>query len=347
MKPTTLSTVALQGFAFTLTLLKKLDPEGRLHQACGQLQLAFNAQEQKRQDKLFKQLHNDKQYDQLQFLDATAASTKANIDLSAGGLYLPEAGWVKPQAFCEALTQSKLITKSLSTGAIKLIQTSRRWQVLLDNSNTLDADIVVICNANDVETFDQCKNLPITAVRGQVNYFNENVLSKQLKTVVCSDHYLSPSIDGIHSIGTSYAPNDDDKHISDADTRANMLALDKISSPLFNSIDMSAMTGRVAWRSATRDFLPLAGQLLDDSYMLATKPRHNASPADLPWLNGLYINAGHGSKGMITAPLCGELIANLVNNEPLCLASTIASKLNPSRFTMRSLGLKELANALC
>ena len=28
-----------------------------------------------------------------------------------------------------------------------------------------------------------------------------------------------------------------------------------------------------------------------------------------PWLDGLYVNSGHGSRGLITAPLSGELLA--------------------------------------
>jgi tRNA 5-methylaminomethyl-2-thiouridine biosynthesis bifunctional protein len=287
----------------------------------------------------------------LQFLDASKASDLAGIKLNKGGLYLPQAGWLKPQAFCKTLTRSRLITKVTSTNALELKKINNRWQALLNNDEALEADIVVICNANDVKQFEQSKNIAITSVRGQVNFFPENPISKQIKTVICSDHYLSPAIDSIHSIGTSYAANDFNANLSDQDTRANLHALRKISSPLFDAIKMQNVTGRVAWRSATKDYLPLAGQLLDDVKMFEIKPRYNAEPKSLPWINGLYINAGHGSKGMITAPLCGELVAILANNEPLSngslsLDAAIASTLNPSRFTMRALALKQLASAL-
>ena len=106
------------------------------------------------------------------------------------------------------------------------------------------------------------------------------------------------------------------------------------------------MQGRVAWRSATPDYMPLAGQLLDDEKLRAKPPRYNANPADLPWLKGLYVNAGHGSKGMITAPICGELIACLICNSALPTDTKLASRLNPSRFLLRELGLKQLANSL-
>ena len=147
----------------------------------------------------------------------------------------------------------------------------------------------------------------------------------------------------MHSIGTSYAPNDLNPAISNHDTLANMLALKKISSDIFDSVNQSKITGRVAWRSATKDYMPLAGQLIVEQALRKSPPRYNDDPRDLPWLKGLYVNAGHGSKGMITAPICGELIANLVTTEPLVINQAIASKLNPSRFLLRDLGLKKIA----
>jgi len=58
------------------------------------------------------------------------------------------------------------------------------------------------------------------------------------------------------------------------------------------------------------------------------------------------MNAGHGSKGMITAPICGELIARLASNEALSIDKKLTSKLNPSRFLLRELGLKQLSQTL-
>jgi tRNA 5-methylaminomethyl-2-thiouridine biosynthesis bifunctional protein len=92
--------------------------------------------------------------------------------------------------------------------------------------------------------------------------------------------------------------------------------------------------------------MPLAGQLLDKTEVRAKPPRYNAKPNNLPWLTGLYVNTGHGSKGMITAPLCAELIACLASNSALPLDTKLASKLNPSRFLLRELSLKQLAASL-
>jgi tRNA 5-methylaminomethyl-2-thiouridine biosynthesis bifunctional protein len=338
-----LSRIASHGFAFTLALLKQLPNNESLVQLCGQIQLAYNQREQDKQTALLEVMH---QHPNFQLLSAVEASEKANIKLPFGGLYLPESGWLKPQLFCQALIQSDLIKHHFSNEVVSINEHATQWQVALANEHSLTADIVVLCNANAISQFESCKHVPITPVKGQVNFFKENTTSKTISAVICSDHYLSPSVDGLHSVGTSYAPNDLKPNISAQDTNANLQALKKISPTIFNSINQSEVTGRVAWRSATRDYLPLAGQIIDAQALRKAPPRYNDKPRDLPWLKGLYINAGHGSKGMITAPLCGELIANLVINEPLTIEQSLASKLNPSRFLLRDMGLKQIAQNL-
>ena len=339
VKPTKQSALALQGYEFTLNLLKNLPNHADFFDACGQLQLAFDAREAARQQQV--SLQNN-----VQLLSAAQACEIAGITLSLGGLYIPQAGWVRPAALCHALASLPLVTTITATNALKIEKKSNAWQVALEQNKVLEADLVVICNANDIRQFPQCNSAKITPVRGQINFFAQNIFSQNIKTIICSDHSLSPAVAGLHTIGTSYAPNDANPQISDADTRENLNALRKISVELYQAIDINSMQGRVAWRSATLDYMPLAGQMLDDAELRANPPRYNANPESLPWLSGLYVNAGHGSKGMITAPLCGELIACLATNNALPMDAKLTSSLNPSRFLLKELGLKQLAASL-
>ncbi|MNE97448.1 tRNA 5-methylaminomethyl-2-thiouridine biosynthesis bifunctional protein MnmC [compost metagenome] len=56
-----------------------------------------------------------------------------------------------------------------------------------------------------------------------------------------------------------------------------------------------------------------------------------------PWLDGLYINSGHGSRGLITAPLSGELLAAWLDAEPLPVPRDVAEACHPNRFALRLL----------
>ncbi len=344
IKPTPANQLALQGFAFTLTLLNQLPDSGDYFDACGQIQLAFNAREQTKQLALIDKVETS--FLKIQSLSAKEVSTIAGILLKTGGLYLPQAGWVKPQALCRALCSSPLISIVTSMVALSIQRQGDFWQVTGVNHPSYEADIVVICNANDIKQFHQCASAAITPVRGQLNWFKSSAESEKIKAIICSDHHLSPAVDGWHCVGTSYAANDLRADISPKDTQQNLAALQKISPEIYKYLHAGSVQARVGWRSQTLDYMPLAGQLLDEDRLRKYPPRYNAKPESLPWLKGLYVNAGHGSKGMITAPLCGELIAGLATTSRLIIDSQLASKLNPSRFLLRELGLKQLANSL-
>lgn len=335
-KPDSASLLALQGFEFTLRLTEKHPNAADFFSACGMIQLAFNSREQARQLAL-KNAH---------ILDAKSASEIAGISLENGGLYLPRAGFVRPEPLCSKLSSHALITTVFLSEILNIEKHANYWQVFAEKNGDFSADLVVICTANDIKQFAQCQSAKITPVRGQVNFFAENAISQTLKTIVCSDHFISPAVAGLHSIGTSYAPNNLSADLSESDTHANLQALRKISAELFESAKNLNISGRVAWRSQTLDYLPLAGQLLDEKKLRKNPPRYNANSADLPWLEGLYVNAGHGSKGMITAPICGELIAALASNRKPDLDAKLIAKLNPSRFLLRELGLKQLSQTL-
>jgi tRNA 5-methylaminomethyl-2-thiouridine biosynthesis bifunctional protein len=337
LKPTAQSALQLQGFEFVVNLIKKISNESILFEPCGLIQLAYNPREVAKHSEM-------KSLADFQLLDSQQASIIAGIALKVGGLYLPHAGWIYPRKFCEFLCHSSNITKITSTEALKIEKSQHGWDVCIVNNQKIHADIVVVCCANEVKQFSQCASIKITPVRGQVNFFTENSTSQKLKTIISSDHFISPSANGLHSFGTSYSPNDKRQDISEPDTRENLKALQEISPSIFESVKIT--TGRVSFRSQTLDYMPLAGQLLCEHQLRSNPPRYNASPSILPWLEGLFVNAGHGSKGMITAPICGELIASLAYKNVPNIDTKLTSKLNPSRFLLRELGLKQLAQSL-
>ncbi len=52
---------------------------------------------------------------------------------------------------------------------------------------------------------------------------------------------------------------------------------------------------------------------------------------------GLWISAAHGSRGMASAPLCAELIASRICDEPLPLEWPLVDHLHPGRRVIRDL----------
>lgn len=86
----------------------------------------------------------------------------------------------------------------------------------------------------------------------------------------------------------------------------------------------------------------MVGQLADEAAVINVfaKLRQDANykfVQDMPYLPGLYINAGHGSKGFVSAPLSAQISASQMANQSLPVAQCVAWGLDPNRFIIRDL----------
>lgn len=343
MQETVMSRLALSGFLYTMRLLQRLNLPPDDFANCGLLQLAFNAREAKR---CLAVSALGLPAETVRWVDRAEADMLSGIHLSKDALYFPQAGWVKPQAFCQGLARHPNIHARLATQAIRIEKIQGLWQVR-DGENLVDeAPVIIIATANETLRFEQAAHLPLQAVRGQISTAPASGFSRQLKTVVCTDGYVSPAIGGYHCLGATFSPDDTSLDIRQEDHLANMAMLKRISPELQQSLDGESLQGRAALRCATPDYLPLAGALLDASLLASHPPRHYSTQPALPWLEGLYINTGHGSKGMTQAPICAEILASAICGEPLPVDTKLLSALDPNRFLLRKLGLKHLVKGL-
>jgi len=107
-------------------------------------------------------------------------------------------------------------------------------------------------------------------------------------------------------------------------------------------VDCSELDGRVGFRCASPDYLPLVGPVPAREQFLQTFAglRNNArqridSRGD--YVPGLYLNTAHGSRGLTSTPLAAELLASLICREPLPLPRSLCRALAPARFLIRDL----------
>jgi tRNA 5-methylaminomethyl-2-thiouridine biosynthesis bifunctional protein len=335
-----LSSFAFAAFEYSLCFYQSLKLPDDVFNACGMLQLGFNARELARIKKVA-DIHQSVKT--LHYVNAQEASQLASAELTHDALFVENAAWIKPHQLLAHLTHHKNISTITSKKVTNLLNSNNIFEINLDNRENLQSDIVVIASANEARNIAQCAHIKTQAVRGQVSFLPATVNSKALKTIVCSDGYLSPCIDGAHSLGATFNANSLDLATRLEDHDANLNILKTLSTPLYDTLRTQAATGRASLRCASPDYFPLAGQLLNAQVLSEKPPRPSASSQSLPWINGLYINVAHGSRGFTSAPLCAELIAQSIFNEPPCLAPELISLLNPNRFLLRNLGLKQLA----
>jgi tRNA 5-methylaminomethyl-2-thiouridine biosynthesis bifunctional protein len=343
-----LSRLAQAGFMTTLRLLQSLLPKGEDWDDCGLLQQAFNARETKRCKEV---LARGLPPDLVRGVDAEETAELAGIAMPHGGLWFPSGGWVHPPAMCRALASQNGIMLKTSAEALNLVHSTHGWQVWGADKLLAEAPVIVVCGANDITDFQQTAHLPLEPVRGQITRLPATPASAQLKAVVCTEGYVSPARDGTHCIGATFSPGERSLELRIDDHADNLAMLKHLSPALHKSLggtalDAAQLPGRVALRCVSPDYLPLAGPLLDAALLAERYVVGSRLPVEhLPWLGGLYINAGHGSKGLLTAPLCAEIIAAMLEHEPLPVDAGLACTLDPNRFLLRQRGLKRLIGA--
>lgn len=339
---TALSQLIVAGFGHTRRLLERLQ-RGVDWDACGVLQLAFDTKETERQSKLAAAFPNDL----LHALAKDEAEQQAGIGLPAGGLFYPDAGWVHPPALCRQLVQHPLIALRPYQEALSLSRQNDRWRVEGQSGVLAEAPVLVLACAAEIGRLLPDANLPLKRIRGQISRLPANSLSSQLRTVICAEGYVAPPREGEHTLGASFDFHSDDLTPSIAEHAGNLELLREISADLAErldaqTLDPATLEGRAAFRCTSPDYLPIVGPLADaeaftETYAVLAKDARQVPETLCPWLHGLYINSGHGSRGLITAPLSGELIAAWLENEPLPVPREVAEASHPNRFILRKL----------
>jgi tRNA 5-methylaminomethyl-2-thiouridine biosynthesis bifunctional protein len=205
----------------------------------------------------------------------------------------------------------------------------------------------VLAGAADIRRFPACAELPLKRIRGQITRLPVTESSRALRTVVCADGYVAPPRGDEHTLGASFDFNNEDLTPTVAEHQGNLALLDDISTDLAARLRTAELApaqlqGRAAFRCTSPDYLPIVGPMADveafnEAYAMLGKDARQVPDVACPWLEGLYVNSGHGSRGLITAPLSGELIAAWVSGEPLPVPRAVAEACHPNRFALRRL----------
>lgn len=338
-----LSAFALLSYLHALDHYRQLQRAGILDaetvQWCGVLQLDT--------DTRLREVFAD-QTGWVQALDAAAASAVAGCTIAESALWFARAGWLRPVDVCAALASHPLIETRLNCEVRSLVRTDEGWSLRLDDDQ-MGAEIVVIATANASNGIHPDVRWPLRSLRGQITSVPAAWIAQTPRTVICHEGYLAPERDGSLCIGATF-DRDDVTALRPQDHRRNLQALAAaLPSVLLKdalrdeaSAQIAAFPGRVGFRCTTPDYLPIVGAVADASAMRTrfailgrnARSRVNETGA---WLPGLYVNIGHGSRGLTSTPLCAELVAALIAGEPRPLPRPLLQALSPARFILRDL----------
>ncbi len=259
---------------------------------CGVLQLARNDKEAAAQQKSV--LGLPAEYAQLVTREEAAAHAGAPV--AAGGLWFPEAGWIRPQTLVRAQLEACGSRLHIRYG--------------FEVDSIPETAVVILANSFDAPKLLAVPHLRLRRVRGQLTHVPAESIEAP-RVVVLRGGMVLPPVEGLCMVGASYDLEDEDtatredSHAGNLQRLANIIPFDAT---------LKNLQGRVAFRAVTPDRLPVVGKIAE----------------------GVYGAFAYGSRGLVWAALAAELIASELEGEPLPLEGRLADALHPGRFARRA-----------
>jgi tRNA 5-methylaminomethyl-2-thiouridine biosynthesis bifunctional protein len=333
--------LSCSAYRFSHYLIKTTLLEHTDFASCGLIQLGHNTQQIKRNQQLTQaNLPNE-------FISAV---DKAQIEQLAGftsnseklnGVYFQHGMCLKPPRLVSELLKHPNI-KLITNCEIKQIKHNTEHWLLYEEANLAPHKFtsLVLCNAHAVADLIPDLTPFLRKIRGQTTVV-ENTTS-QLKTILCGHGYITPENAGKFTLGATFQFNDELLDVREQDHQENLANFRTILPELIQQITPEKLTGKASFRTSSYDYLPLVGPLADypqfnQDYAKLAKDKNAWLNTPCNYLPNLWLNLAHGAKGLLTAPLCGEIIADYISQSPLSCSEDVRIALHPNRVYVRNL----------
>lgn len=342
----------------------------------GVLHLATNLKNQALQQLIAEQYNNinDSNENQniLHWCNANQAATKAGVDLKLGlgGLFTPLGGWLQPAKVCAQLLNHPNINIYLNTPVQALLRVDNDWHIKINNkpgscyefdTAVFDAfvfDAVVIATAHNASEFQQTDYLNLKPIRGQITHTEiERQETPNIKTCICGEGYIAPALSGASTsseatintltFGATFSPKNASCEVTQEDNISNLKMLSDLIEWPNQALDKTKLSGRTSFRCTTRDYLPFVGPVANSEAMKDVFSRYRKNKYAIidrtgQYHNNLFVNVGHGSRGLAYTPLCAEVISSLITGSALPITQELYKQLHPSRFLIRDLAQNKI-----
>ena len=326
-----LSRLTRAGFLQGLAHWRALEAAGHAFpgQRCGVLQLARDARDDARMAATVRALGFPSDY--VDFLPRGRAGERAGVEVRAGGWWFPGSGWLRPAelvaAQLAAARARSAVEVRTGTTAHALAREGDRWRVLAsDGAEIASAPVIVLANSHDAARLLRL-GTELKRVRGQLTLLPEGCLPR-LRAVLAGPGHLVPMENGAAVAGATYDYEHEDAAPSEEGHAGNLARLGRLLKDPVSGLEPSRLTGAVGFRCVAADRLPLIGALPEIRAQAAGAHAVPRSP-------GLFGALAYASRGLTWAALGAELIASMLEGDPLPLEGDLADAVDPARFVLR------------
>lgn len=325
----------LAAYGHVLGLLDEVMPvDGVSRAECGLLQLACKAVEVKRLSRLAAQ---DWPAHLMQFVDAEQASQLAGVEMRYDAAWFPAGGWVVPPKLCAALARHPSIESRFGHEVECLERPGAIWRASGHDAQGgtwhAEADVVLVCCAHSARKLAQFEHFPLIPVRGQITLAQATEASRALQSVVCGDGYCAPAVGGAHVMGATHAFDDESTEVHELDHAENLSKLAEYAPALRHALDQDAGGAHRAQAGMIED--NQGGQQAAHPALIGGRASIRCSaPGSMPLVGeveqGLYCSLAHGTRGLLTAGIAGEVLASKICGQLPPLPTSILDVLSPS-----------------
>lgn len=346
-----LTDFALQSFRFAASYYQQLLTSGALEAGVdGQLNGSFH-QQLDEEEMAILQAPLNALAELAQVMTPEAANQVLGVTPAHSGYWFPLSGWLRPPAVCKTLTAHRNINVKENVGGVELVQSSNGWTARCASGETIDAPCAIIATGTTASAMAELEWLPLQKIRGQTTHIPATEVSLQLQAGFCHTGYIAPATEAtrtaapMHCIGATFNLKDSDTSQRDEDHQTNinkLAAAIPAWAPTLNALAIEDLKGRVGFRCASPDYLPIAGAVPNHQQFLhnyaglrKNAKAHIEKRGD--YIPGLFVSTAHGSRGLTSTPLVAEMLASQICHEPMPLSRELCRALSPSRFLIRDL----------
>ena len=327
-----LSRLSREGFFSTRTLLKSLEAQTAetLFADVGCLQMAHT-------DAIFEEWVTAREKgipfvlpsDYARFVSQDEADRLAGVPVQRGGWWFNQAGMVRAGAFCRALIRASGVPYLGNTPVVRLEKQANDWVAIGEFGQEIArAPHVVVACATEAGHVLGMQHLTLDALRGRITLLRDTDLAT-LKAPVSGEGYISNLPDGFCGVGATY---ENDQLGAWDEERAHMANLDKLSTIMREPEDVVVTGAYQGVRAVGLGRLPYVGSVCDEkAWIELTQARGNADIEHPPMIDGLWIMAGMGSRGVSMSTLCARILVSWMDGTPMPIDSRVVRCLSSAR----------------